>query len=105
MAAPLIIHDQRDRADQQEIVVMLADFSFTPPDQIFSELKKSGSKAQPAAQAGPPPSTSGIAKPGAAADPDVIKVEPGGRVLLRIINSSAMSAYHIDLGALVNVTP
>ena len=34
------------------------------------------------------------------ADPDVIKVEPGGRVLLRIINSSAMSAYHIDLGTL-----
>jgi FtsP/CotA-like multicopper oxidase with cupredoxin domain len=30
----------------------------------------------------------------------VIKVEPGGRVLLRIINSSAMSAYHIDLGSL-----
>src|SRR5262249_17295830 len=34
------------------------------------------------------------------ADPEVIKVEPGGRVLLRIINGSAMSAYHIDLGAL-----
>ena len=30
----------------------------------------------------------------------MIKVEPGGRVLLRIINSSAMSAYHIDLGTL-----
>ena len=34
------------------------------------------------------------------ADPEVIKVEPGGRMLLRIINSSSMSAYHIDLGAL-----
>ena len=32
MAAPLIIRDQRDRPDQQEIVVMLADFSFPPPD-------------------------------------------------------------------------
>ena len=55
MAAPLIIHDQRDRPDQQEIVVELADFSFTPPDQIFAELKESGSKAQPAGQAGAPP--------------------------------------------------
>jgi FtsP/CotA-like multicopper oxidase with cupredoxin domain len=36
MAAPLIIHDQRNRPDQREIVVMLADFSFTPPDQIFA---------------------------------------------------------------------
>ena len=129
MAAPLIIRDQRDRPDQQEIVVMLADFSFTPPDQIFAELKKSGSKAPPVAQpvprAGPPPiakkaSMAGMAAPGAAAkpdlndvkydaflandralaDPEVIKVEPGARVLMRIINSSSMSAYHIDLGPL-----
>jgi hypothetical protein len=28
------------------------------------------------------------------ADPEVVKVEPGGRVLLRVINSSSMSAYH-----------
>jgi FtsP/CotA-like multicopper oxidase with cupredoxin domain len=34
------------------------------------------------------------------ADPEIVKVEPGGRVLLRIINSSAMSAYHFGLGAL-----
>ena len=42
MSAPLIIRDQRDRPDQQEIVLMLADFSFTPPEQIFAELKKGG---------------------------------------------------------------
>src|SRR5713101_3123556 len=42
LAAPLIIRDQRDRPDQQEVVVMLADFSFTPPEQIFEELKKGG---------------------------------------------------------------
>jgi FtsP/CotA-like multicopper oxidase with cupredoxin domain len=125
MAAPLIIRDQRVRPDQQEVVVMLADFSFTPPDQIFAELKKSGSKAQPAAQGGATPvaatgAMAAMAKPGAAAKPDlndvkydaflandrtladpaVIKVEPGGRVLLRIVNSSSMSAYHIDLGRL-----
>ena len=125
MAAPLIIHDQRDRPDQQEIVIELADFSFTPPDQIFAELKKSGSKAPPAAQAGALPiatkaSMAGMGKMGAGAkpdlndvkydaflandrtlaDPEVIKVEPGGRVLLRIINGSSMSAYHIDLGPL-----
>jgi FtsP/CotA-like multicopper oxidase with cupredoxin domain len=125
MAAPLIIYDQRDRPEQQEIVIELADFSFTPPDQIFAELKKSGSKAQPAAQAQPTALATkaliaGMAKMGAGAkpdlndvkydaflandrtlaDPEVIKVEPGGRVLLRIINGSSMSAYHIDLGLL-----
>ena len=42
MAAPLIIKDQRDRPDQQEIVVMLADFNFTPPDLKSSLLSKKG---------------------------------------------------------------
>src|SRR5216684_2175045 len=56
MTAPLIIRDQRDRPDQQEVVVMLADFSFTPPEQIFEELKKGGKRpsgtSQPAPAAG-----------------------------------------------------
>ncbi len=34
------------------------------------------------------------------ADPEIVTVEPGGRVLLRVINSSSMSAYHLDLGEL-----
>ena len=128
MAAPLIIHDQRDRADQQEIVVMLADFSFTPPQQIFDELKKPKKMAAMAApartpMAAAPAGTAMAAAPGGTpmaaapdlndvkydaflandrtlADPEVVKVEPGGRVLLRIINSSSMSAYHVDLGRL-----
>src|SRR5499426_4818015 len=53
MAAPLIIRDQRDRADQQEVIVMLADFSFTPPEQIFEQLKKGGNM----------PSMRGVASP------------------------------------------
>jgi len=34
------------------------------------------------------------------ADPEVVKVEPGGHVLLRVINGSSMSNYHLDLGQL-----
>jgi FtsP/CotA-like multicopper oxidase with cupredoxin domain len=126
MTAPLIIRDQRDRADQQEVVVMLADFSFTPPEQIFSALKNAGSMAGMAASGGAPASMSkpgamsGMATPdgGAApdlndvkydaflanfrtlADPEVVKVGPGGLVLLRIINSASMSNFHVDLGQL-----
>src|SRR5712691_6883671 len=55
LAAPLIIRDQRDRPDQQEVIVMLADFSFTPPDQIFAGLKKGGSMS-PGAMTGASPS-------------------------------------------------
>jgi FtsP/CotA-like multicopper oxidase with cupredoxin domain len=124
MAAPLIIHDERDRADEQEVVVMLTDFSFTPPEQIFENLKKSGSMAgMPKPTAGAPTSTSSmkmatpmskgqpadlndvkydafLANDRTLADPEIIKVEPRGRVLLRIINSSPMSAFHVGLGAL-----
>ena len=124
MAAPLIIHDERDRSDEQEVVVMLADFSFTPAEQIFENLKNSGSMAGMAKPAGAMASTSSMkmAAPMSAgqsgpdlndvkydaflanfrtlADPEIVKVEPGGRVLLRIINSSSMSAFHVGLGAL-----
>jgi hypothetical protein len=80
LAAPLIILDQPDCPDQEEIVVMLADFSFTPPDQIFAELKKSGSKASPAAQVGAPSiakrgSMAGMVTPRAAAKPDLNDVK------------------------------
>src|SRR5215467_7131735 len=59
LSAPLIIHDGRDRNDQQDIVLMLYDFSFTPPDQIFAELKQKGSASAAASptQAAQPAST------------------------------------------------
>jgi FtsP/CotA-like multicopper oxidase with cupredoxin domain len=124
MAAPLIIKDQRDRPDQQEIVVMLADFSFTPPDEIFAALKKGGSmpgmaSAKPGGATGMDGSKgSGMKMAGAKpdlndvkydaflandrtlGDPEVVNVEAGGRVLLRVINSSSMSNFHLDLGEL-----
>jgi FtsP/CotA-like multicopper oxidase with cupredoxin domain len=52
MAAPLIIRDQRNRSDQQEVVLMLADFSFTPPEEILAGLKNGGSMPD-TAQAAP----------------------------------------------------
>ena len=120
MTAPLIIHDARDRPDEQEVVVMLADFSFTPAEQIFKNLKNSGSMTGMAKSSAAMASTSSMKMPAAQsgpdlndvkydaflanfrtlADPEIVKVEPGGRVLLRIINSSSMSAFHIGLGAL-----
>jgi FtsP/CotA-like multicopper oxidase with cupredoxin domain len=124
MAAPLIVHDQRDRPDVQEVVLMLADFSFTPPEEILAALKKggnmpgmgdaasagaggmAGAKGTGTAMTAPRPDLNDVtydaflANDRTLGDPEVIKVEPGGRVLLRIINSSSMSAFHIDLGEL-----
>ena len=99
---------------------MLADFSFTPAEQIFENLKKSGSMAgmakppagamasdvehedgradvEPRRHAAPDLNDvkydAFLANDRTLADPEIVKVEPGGLVLLRIINSSAMSAY------------
>jgi len=109
MVAPLIIHDERYRG-LQEVVVLLGDFSFTPPLQIFEQLKKPKPMAQMAGGAGAGAAAAPdlndvkydafLANYRTLADPEVVKVEPGGQVLLRIINSSSMSAYHIDLGQL-----
>ena len=117
LAAPLIIHDGRAAPDEQDVVVMLAGFSFTPPEAIFAGLRKGSAMAgmkmpgmdmseAGTPSKGAPPDLNDVkydaflANDRTLADPAVILVEPGGTVLLRIINSSAMSAYHVDLGAL-----
>lgn len=116
--APLIIRDQRDKPNRQEIVLRLNDFSFTPPEEIFANLKKSGGMpgmaktgmagmgAPAARDAAEGPDLNDVtydaflANDRTLADPEVVKVEPGGDVLLRVINAAAMSSFHFDLGQL-----
>jgi FtsP/CotA-like multicopper oxidase with cupredoxin domain len=132
MSAPLIIRD-RQKPRQQEIIVELADFSFTPPEEIYARLRRPAAMAHMDSMARrqmsgdamddmasmpgmskPAMRMSGDAKPDlndvkydaflanrrTLADPEIFKVEGGGGALLRIINGSAMSAYHIELGEL-----
>lgn len=114
LSAPLIIHPAGARNGAvQEIVVMLHDFTFRDPAEIFAELRKDASKApQPA----PMSATAGMqnAKPDlndvdydaflandrTLSDPSVIRVEPARRVRLRLINGSAATNYWISLGRL-----
>lgn len=119
LSAPLIIRDGSENPSQQEVVVMLADFSFTPPEQILAQLRAHQTHdmpgtnmhgldmhgmAMPAIKGEPDLNDvrydAFLANSRTLADPEVVKVEPGGRVRLRIINASSMSAYHIDLGRL-----
>jgi FtsP/CotA-like multicopper oxidase with cupredoxin domain len=114
LTAPLIIRDGSEQPSQQEVVVMLADFSFTPPDQILAQLQARQTHdmhgmdmrgaEMPAIKSGPDLNDvrydAFLANSRTLADPEVIKVKPGDRVRLRIINGSSMSAYNIDLGQL-----
>ncbi|MDB5092047.1 MAG: putative multicopper oxidase [Candidatus Eremiobacteraeota bacterium] len=129
MTAPLIINDAESRrADQQEIVVLLHDFTFRNPVEIFAALKKpttaSGggmNMSGMSKMSGMTGSMNGIGRMSAPAagmdlndvvydaflandrtldDPEVVRVEPGGRVLLRIINGASASNFFLDLGRL-----
>jgi FtsP/CotA-like multicopper oxidase with cupredoxin domain len=132
MAAPLIIRDAGRGADEQEVVMMLHDFSFRSPEEIFAGLRKptpSAGMKMGAMSAKPMqgmamganggmPGMAGGAMPGMKMDlndvaydaflandrtlddPDIVRVEPGGRVRLRIINGSSSSNFVVDLGRL-----
>ncbi len=133
LAAPLIVHDPADQArDEQEVVLLLSDFSFTPPKEIYAKLRQ-GPKGKPAmgekqpqtrsatGSTTPAKTSQGLSsmkmatgKPDAndvdydaylandrtLSDPEVIKVEKGGRVRLRIINGSSGTNFFIHLGSL-----
>jgi FtsP/CotA-like multicopper oxidase with cupredoxin domain len=133
--APLIIHDRKTPADEQEIVVMLHDFTFRPPSEVLAGLRKNAPPGSGMAMSGMttdhshmPGMNMGDMKMGSMKmdastsmegmqmdlndiafdaflandrtlrDPAVIRVEAGGRVLLRIINAAAASNFLVDLG-------
>jgi len=111
LSAPLIIRDGSEKPEEQEVVFMLSDFSFTPPEKIYEGLRSlqypalaMQGMAMPVMESKPDLNDvqydAFLANGRALTDPDVLRVEPGGQVRLRIINGSSMSAYHIDLGQL-----
>jgi FtsP/CotA-like multicopper oxidase with cupredoxin domain len=114
LAAPLIVHDPSDEPkDEQQISLFFGDFSFTPPPEIYARLRKPSASAM--AMSG---KTAGgkmaMGKPDAndvdydaylvndrtLADPEVMRVEKGARIRLRIINGSSGTNYFISLGDL-----
>ncbi|MDK1373870.1 MULTISPECIES: multicopper oxidase domain-containing protein [unclassified Sinorhizobium] len=123
LAAPLIIRTAEDlKRDEQEVVILLHDFSFTPAEELLAKLKGA------AAMGGMPMDhgsmhaghMSGAAMSGMAGmdlndieydaylandrtldDPEVVAVESGGRVRLRIINGATATAFTIDTGPIV----
>lgn len=104
LAAPLIVHDPADEpADEQQVILFLGDFSFTPPSEILQKLRK---PAKPMAMNMNKPDANDVdydaylANDRTLADPDVIRVEKNARVRLRVINGSSGTNFFIDLGEL-----
>lgn len=143
LAAPLIVRTAADRErDEQDIVILLHDFSFTSAEELLARLKSG--QAHDGQTNAPPTGQGGMAglpmmdhssmghgnvdmsgMPGmdmggmnmgamdlndidydaylandrTLDDPDVVQVENGGRVRLRIINGATATAFTIDTGA------
>jgi FtsP/CotA-like multicopper oxidase with cupredoxin domain len=127
MTAPLIVRSAEDmRADRQEVVLMLHDFSFRTPDELLAGLTKSDGSQSAMRKSGMGNNMSmGAGSMGAMsmgsgmamdlndidydaflandrtlADPEVIRTEPGGRIRLRLINAASATQFWIDLGTL-----
>ncbi|HQS47610.1 MAG: copper oxidase [Rhizobiales bacterium 24-66-13] len=138
LAAPLIVRTADDAArDEQEVVVLLHDFSFKSPEELLADLKAKRGKGSHGGmnmggmnQSAMMPAMNGmvtssrragsgspmgmampmdlndidydayLANDRTLADPEVVRVEKGGRIRLRIINGATATAFTIDTGSL-----
>ncbi len=111
LAAPLIVRGKDDLArDEQEVVILLHDFSFTPAEELLAKLKSesgmSGMNMQGTGGGMMGMDLSDIeydaylANDRTLNDPQVVRTERSGRVRLRIINGATATAFTIDTGVL-----
>lgn len=125
LAAPLIVCGPEELArDEQEVVVLLHDFSFTPAEELLAKLKSGGGMGmmmngmnmQGMDHSQMPGMNMGggmmgmdvndieydayLANDRTLNDPQVTQVEKGGRIRLRIINGATATAFTIDTGTL-----
>ncbi|MDP2739720.1 MAG: multicopper oxidase family protein [Pseudorhodobacter sp.] len=121
LAAPLIVRSQADVvADRQEVVLFLHDFAFKTPEEVLAEISGAGDHADAAAGGGTMAGMDHGAMQGMGgmemdlndydwdaylandrtlSDPEVVPVERGGRIRLRVINAAAATVFWIDTGA------
>ena len=122
LAAPLIVRGPEDLSrDEQEVVVLLHDFSFTPAEELVAKLKSGGGMGMGMMNGMNHSNMSGMNMGGGGMmgmdvndieydaylandrtlnDPQVVRVEKGGRIRLRIINGATATGFTIDTGAL-----
>lgn len=110
LAAPLIVRDPKDKSrDEQEVVILLHDFSFKSPEEILAELKEEsgmagmnmgGDSAGMAMDINDIEYDAYLANDRTLDDPEVVQVEKNGQVRLRVINGATATAFTIDLGAI-----
>ena len=111
MAAPLIVHTAEDlRADTQEVTLLLHDFTFKDPAEILSSLTTAsasgGMGMMGGMSMGNGPDLNDVdfdaylANGRTLDDPQIVQVERGGQMRLRLINGATATAFWIDTGGM-----
>ncbi|MDX5414538.1 MAG: multicopper oxidase domain-containing protein [Rhodobacterales bacterium] len=128
VAAPLIVRSDEDLAeDRQEVVLILQDFSFTSPDELMANIDHGpghgamdhgamGGGMMSRMMGGDHGGMAGmngmemdlndidfdayLANDRTLSDPEIVRVERGGRVKLRIINAASATVFWIDTGGI-----
>lgn len=106
LIAPLIIHDPEDnKLAEKEVVMLLSDFSFTPPMEIFHTLKTQNLKMNMAdmkhhADLIDWDYDAFLTNFRTLDNPEIVTVTPNQKVRLRIINGSSATNFFVILGEL-----
>lgn len=107
LSAPLIIRDpDDDKIADQEAVIFLADFSFTPPSTILQNLRcknanmDHGQMSMAMNDLTDVDYDAYLANYRTLNDPEIIEVKSGTKVRLRIINGASATNFFINLGTL-----
>jgi len=100
LTAPLIINEPEDlKNDEHEITIMLHDFSFKSPQELLAGLQHD-MPANMKMDTNDIEYDAYLANDRTLNDPEIVRVESGGNIRLRIINSASSTAFTIDLGEL-----
>ncbi len=119
-SAPLIVRDPAERdLDEQDVVLVLSDFSFSEPEEILHDLKRGAFRPmavnhEDGETAGQTAISTGergsmfhfhdvrfdayLANDRTLWDPHVYRIDRGQQIRLRIINASSATNFLIDLG-------
>lgn len=104
LAAPLIVRNTaNDGIDEQEVVILLHDFSFTPAGELLARLKRLTGHRMHGGRMGAMDLNdidydAYLANDRTLDDPEIVNVESGARVRIRIINGATATVFAIDTG-------
>lgn len=111
LAAPMVTRES-NAGDVQDVVVMLHDFAFRSPQEILAELGGNDAHSGHGAGVGVIGRALGrthandvrydayLANDRTLDDPEIVSVEKGGRVRLRIINGGTATAFFVSASGL-----